>query len=113
MISGLFAKYKYTLGTETNTPLGPEMIIKKTYSRLMPVNLDRDLSKLLGIGRKLQFITFVKHLRSPTAYFIHCDLIVKNKNLFNGKKSDILGKFDVRGKPYEKFSYHAFPRQPF
>ena len=80
---------------------------------LKPVTLHRDLSKLLGIGRKLQFITFVKHLRSPTAYFIHCDLIVKNKNRFNGKKSDILGKFDVRGKPYEKFSYHAFPRQPF
>ena len=74
---------------------------------LKPVTLDRDLSKLLEIGRKLQFVTFVKHLRSPTAYFIHCDLIDTNKNLFNGKRSDLLAKFDVRGKPYEKVSSSA------
>ena len=44
---------------------------------------------------------------------IHCDLIDKNKNLFNGKRSDIFAKFDVEGKSYEKVSYHASPQQPF
>ena len=119
-MSGLFAKYKYRLETETNTPVG-QMIIKNAgYStkpssslNLKPVTLYRDLSKLLGIGQKLQSATFVKHLRSPTPYFSDCNLIDKNKNLFNGKRSDILAKFDVKGKPYEKVSFHASPLQPF
>ena len=55
----------------------------------------------------LSYLTFVKQLTSPTTYFIHCDLIDANKNLFTGKKSDILAKFDIRGKPYEKISYVA------
>ena len=88
------------------------MIIKNP-DPFRPVILDCDLSKLHGIGWKLNFITFVKHLRLPTAYLIHCDLIDKNKNLFNGKRSDILVKYDIKGKPYEKVGYHASPQQPF
>ena len=49
----------------------------------------------------------------PTAYFIHCDLIDKNNNLFNAKRTDILAKFDITGKPYEKVSYFASSQQPF
>ena len=37
-----------------------------------------------------------------TSYFIYCDLIDKEENYFNTKKSDLLAKFNVRGKPYEK-----------
>ena len=48
-----------------------------------------------------------------TAYFNHRDLIDKNNNLLNGKRSDLLAKFDVTGKPYEKVRYstslHFFP----
>ena len=47
------------------------------------------------------------------SYFIHCDLIDKEENYFNTKKSDLLAKFDVRGKPYEKITYDASPQQPF
>ena len=47
------------------------------------------------------------------SYFIHCDLIDKEENYFNTKKSDLLAKFDVRGKPYEKVTYDASPQQPF
>ena len=39
--------------------------------------------------------------------FVHCDLIDKEKNLFNGKWSDLLAWFDITGKPFEKVSYHA------
>ena len=50
---------------------------------------------------------------TTTSYFIHCDLIDKTNNLFNAKRSDILAKFDVKGKPYEKVSYNASSQQPF
>ena len=50
---------------------------------------------------------------SPSAYFIHCDRIDRNNNLFNGKRSDLLAKFDVRFKPYEKVRYDSSPQQPY
>ena len=48
-----------------------------------------------------------------TAYFIHCDLIDKTNNLYNNKRTDLLAKFDVKGKPYEKVSYVSSSEQPF
>ena len=48
----------------------------------------------------------------PTAYFIHRDLIDKNLNFINNKKSDLLAKIDVNGRPYEKVRYDASPQQP-
>jgi len=107
-IDSLFSKYKYDLETETNTPLG-QLVIKNVGGE--QIELDRDLARLLGSDRKLGYITFVKGLTSPTAYFIHCDLIDKEQNLFNGKKSDLLARFDIKGKPFEKVSYHASPQQ--
>ena len=47
------------------------------------------------------------------SYFIHCDLTDKEENYFNTKKSDLLAKFDVRGKPYEKVFYQAGNEDPF
>jgi len=76
-----------------------------------PIELDRDLAHLLDINRKLKKITYVKGLTSPTTYFVHCDLIDKEKNLCNGKRSDLLARFDITGKPFEKVSYHASPQQ--
>ena len=46
------------------------------------------------------------------SYFIHCNLIDKEENYFNTKKSDLLAKFDVRGKSYEKVFYQA-GEEPF
>ena len=68
---------------------------------------------MLGIARKFipYSIAFVKRLGSPTTYFIHCDLIDTEKNLYNNKKSDVLTLFDVKGKAYEKVSYQASPQQ--
>ena len=64
------------------------------------------LLQLLGIP-KVSSITFVKQLTSPSAYFVHCDLIDKKQNLLNGKPSTVLARFDVRGKPFEKVHYQT------
>jgi len=108
-IEGLFDKYKYKeLQTAINQPVG-QLVIRNLGKKL--IELDRDLANLLGIWQKLSPITFVKRLTSPTTYFIHCDLIDTERNLFNIKRSDVLALFDVKGKPFEKVSYHASPQQ--
>ena len=70
------------------------------------------MAKLFGTGQNLPLITTIKQI-STTAYFIHCDLIDTNDNRFNGKRSDLLAKFDITGKPYEKVRYDALSQQPF
>ena len=47
------------------------------------------------------------------SYFIYCNLIDKEENYFNTNKSELLAKFDVRGKPYEKVFYQAGNEEPF
>ena len=47
------------------------------------------------------------------SYFVHCNLIDIEENFFNTKISDLLAKFDVRGKPYEKVFYQASNEEPF
>jgi len=107
-INGLFENRKYKLETEINTPVG-QLVIKNFGGK--NVELDRDLADLLGIQRKLKLITFVKKLSSPTTYFIHCDLIDTEQNIFNGKKSDLLARFDIKGKPFEKVTYNSCEQQ--
>jgi len=107
-IDGLFGKYNYKLETAINQPIG-QLVIRNSGGK--PIELDRDLANLLGIGRKLNLITRVKRLTSPTTYFIHCDLLDKEQNLFNAKRSDVLPIFHVKGKPFENVSYHASPQQ--
>ena len=69
---------------------------------------------MLNTGQEVKdLIIFIKRIITPTAYFIHCDLIDKNNNLFNGKRSDLLAKFDVTGKPYEKVRYDTSLQFPF
>ena len=46
-------------------------------------------------------------------YFIHCDLIDREQTFLNNKRSDLLAKIYVKGKPYEKVRYDASPQQPF
>ena len=108
-IDGLFDKYGYKqLETEINQPVG-QLVIRNLGAK--PIELDRDLADLFGIGRKLNLITFVKRLAAPTTYFIHCNLLNTEQNLFNGKRSDVLASLDVKGKPYEKVSYQPSPQQ--
>ena len=112
-IKHIFEKYNYVLATKTNTPFGQLDILNKgAGTAVRPISLDRDLAKLFGIGRRINIGAIVKYLRYPTAYFIHCSLIDKNSNFVNNKKSDLLAKIDVKGRPYEKVRYDASPQQP-
>ena len=77
------------------------------------ISLEDDLVKLFGTGQYLPPITIIKRLMIPTACFIHCDLIDKNDNLFNGKRSDLLAKFDITGKPYQKVRHDTSLQFPF
>ena len=108
-IDSLFDRYGYKgLETEINQPVG-QLVIKNFGAK--PIELDKDLADFLGIRRKWQLTTFVRRLSGPTAYFIHCDLIDKTQNLWNGERSNLLAVFDLKGKPYQKTTYHSNPRQ--
>ena len=98
-IQGAFTFQKVDLQTELNTPVGGMTIYN---AGMANVKLGHNLSELLGIGTNVMFITFVKKLTSPSTYFVHCDLIDKRQNLLNGKPSNVLARFDIRGQPFEK-----------
>ena len=89
--------------TQINQPVG-QMVIDNPDNK--EIVLGRDLSELLGIG-KLNFKTLIKRLRSPSTYFIHCDLVDKEQNLLNGAPSSVLARFDIKGDAYEKINYQT------
>ena len=76
------------------------------------VGITGEFANILGVGNSLKTLTNVKSLSYPKSYFIHCDLIDRNFNFVNNKKSDLLAKIDVRGKAYDKIRYNASPQQP-
>ena len=55
-------------------------------------NLDSNV-----VSQNLDYISTIRRIKYETAYFIHCDIIGKTKNLLNAKRSDLLAKFDVKG----------------
>ena len=108
-IANIFESYRQKLNTKTNTPFGQLEIVNLSTKK---IKLNPDLAELFGVKRELGRTTHVGYLRYPTTYFIHCDLIDAQQNFFNNKRSDLLAKLNVRGKPYEKVSYEASPQQP-
>ena len=103
-------KYIYEISAETYSPFGQLRITNHGES---PLRIDRDLANFLGIGRELKTREIiVKQIKRPMSYFIYCDLIDRNFNFVNNKKSDLLAKIDVKGRPYEKVRYDASPQQP-
>ena len=74
---------------------------------------DRDLTFLFGLNgnmkedsrTRLKTQTVLNRLVSFKNYFINCDLMDKDENLFNGKPSTILACFDVDGKSFERVEY--------
>ena len=91
---------KFVISAKVYTAVGA-MIVYGGNTRL-----SNNLLQLLGIPKLLP-ITFIKRLTSPSTYFVHCDLIDKRQNLFNGKPSTVLARLDVRGKPFEKVHYQT------
>ena len=106
-------KNKKRIEIETNKP---NFVLKITVAEPTigkEISLSRSLHQLINSGPTLTTITYVKKLNSPSAYFIHCDLIYRNFNFFNKKRSDLLAKIDIKGRPYEKITYKASTSQPF
>jgi len=104
-ISGLHDE----LSTETNQPTG-QLVITKEGSK--DVLVDRRLFSLFNldpnvVSPTLDSTTTIEKIKYETAYFIHCDIIDRTKTFLNGKRSDLLAKFDVKGEPYEKVSYFS------
>ena len=75
------------------------------------ISVSHDLARLMGTGIQLRTVSYIKKLNTPSAYFVHCDLIDPTQNFFNGNRSDILAKFDIRGLPYGKFTYPSLPQE--
>ena len=74
------------------------------------VLFDRDLTYLLGLGagnqrERLKKQAVINRLASFNNYFINCDLLDKEENIFNGKPSTILACFDVDGPSFERVEY--------
>ena len=102
-IENALKKYGDILRTQINTPVGLMYVEKVNPNE--KIKFDKNLSELLDIGQDLPWIrfkNFVKHMKSPTTYFIHCDLVDKEQNLLNGKPYTVSQTFDIKGKPYEK-----------
>ena len=109
-INGMFPSSLVNhLTTEIKTPTALLQIKAESGQKF---SFGQDLNNLLGIDGVLKEITNVKSLSYPSSYFIHCDLIDRDFNFFNNKKSDLLAKIDVKGNAYEKVRYDAPPQQP-
>ena len=103
---------KLEIEVETNKPNSVLKISRLTPLTPSVIKVTHDLARLIGTDTTLSQIQFIKKLNSPSTYFVHRDLIDKNQNFLNNKKSDLLATFDVKGKPYEKVTYNASPQQP-
>ena len=114
-INNLFSDKNGILKAFINKPFG-QIVIHNTEQKFLLIG--EDLADFLGIKTETHFQnqlsnkkTFIKQITAPTSYFIHCDLIDKTQNLFNHRRSDLLAVVDVKGKPYEKVTYHSSPQQ--
>ena len=103
-------KHIYEISADTYSPLGQLVITNHGRKTL---RFDQNLSNIFGISGdfKKNSKVIVQQIKQM-AYFIHCDLIDRNNNFFNNKKSDLLAKIDVKGRPYEKVRYDASAQQP-
>jgi len=95
---------------ETNKPNSVFKLFNPDHDAYQ-INVSLDLARLISCGTKLAAETYVKKLNTPSAYFIHCDLIDPMNNFFNGKRTGILAKIDIRGLPYAKMTYPSPPRE--
>ena len=105
-------KKKKKIELETNKPNSVLKITVGEPTDEKEISVSRSLNQLIGSGPTLYSDTYVKKLNSPSAYFIHCDLIDRDFNFVNNKKSDLLAKIDIKGRPYEKITYEASSSQP-
>ena len=66
------------------------------------ISVNHTLARFIGVDTQLPEVSYIKKLKSPSSYFIHCDLINPTKNFFNGKRSDMIN---------DKFNYPSLPQE--
>ena len=69
------------------------------------IKITPNLLELFDVNPRFGADLMIKKFKTSHNYFIHCDLMNKTENLLNGKPSNLLAKFSIRGKPYEKIDY--------
>ncbi|KAL9958135.1 hypothetical protein ACROYT_G035106 [Oculina patagonica] len=78
--------------------------ITKTKS-IESFSFDKNLSKLFKNTIVDASNARIEDFTIPDFYYIHCDLLSKENNLYNGKPSDILACVPITGKPYDLVHY--------
>ena len=81
----------------------------------LKIQMDRDLVVSLGLIKygiiekpsKLRVKIIITQLTSFNTCLIHCDLIDRDENIFNGDPSSILASFDITGRPFERVTYSS------
>ena len=86
-----------------NSPQGILVLPNKGEKNL--IRLTSNLRELFDVNPRIGVDYVIKKFKTPHNYFIHCDLMNKTENLLNGKPSNLLAKFSIRGQPYEKIDY--------
>ncbi|KAL9953007.1 hypothetical protein ACROYT_G040354 [Oculina patagonica] len=68
-------------------------------------SFDKNLSKLFKNTIVDAANARIEDFTIPDFYYIHCNLLSKENNLYNGKPSDILACVPITGKPYDLVHY--------
>ena len=89
--------------SKMHTPQGILVLSRPTNKKITGVT--QNLRELFDLDPIIGTDLVIKKFKTPHSYFIHCDLMNKTENLLNGKPSNLLAKFSIRGKPYEKIDY--------
>ena len=89
--------------SKINSPQGI-LVLPNTETKEISL-ITPNLLKLFDINPRFGDDFVIKKFKTPHSYFNHCDLMNKTENLLNGKPSNLLAKFSIRGRPYEKIDY--------
>jgi len=71
-------KSKINFQIKANNPNSALKLINSDHDRF-PINVSHALADLIGTSTQLGHFTYVRKLNTPSAYFIHCDLIDRSK----------------------------------
>ena len=84
------------------TPQGILVLPSPTDRKITGVT--QNLRELFSLDPIISNDLVIKKFKAPHSY---CDLMNKTENLLNGKPSNLLETFSIRGRPYEKIDYIA------
>ena len=96
-----FKRVNYS--SKIHTPQG--ILVFPSPSNRTITGVTQNLRELFGLDPIIGTDLVIKKFTTPRSYFIHCDLMNQTENLLNGQPSNLLAKFSIRGRPYEKMDY--------